>query len=146
MSISAEERVERVPAHVYRFVEKELYDYPANKILLGQYEAERQALLGQTPMRLDDVIVSGPGDPTLGKVLRLLRLGQRVERIKPYVLTISALLPVLADAQRQLVEQKYFRNELSNEGISNVLGLSKATYYRRRDDLVMMFARAMGLW
>ncbi len=148
MSVAAEEREERLPAHVYRYVERELFDYKANVILIEQHDQERADIIKGTPNGDDEVHIhsSAPGDPTYAKVARLLRLTKRAERVRPNVEAITRMLNVLSDEQRRLVKAKYFERRYTNDGIAEQLGWSLRSYYRRKDEIVRLFARALGIW
>lgn len=148
MSIPADEREERLPPHVYRYVERELFDYKANVILVEQHDQERADIIQGTPSQDDEVHIhsSAPGDPTYAKVARLLRLTKRAERVRPNVEVISALLAQLNDEQRKLIKAKYIERRYTNEGIAEQLGWSLRSYYRRKDEIVRLFARALGIW
>lgn len=148
MSIPAEERDERVPPHVYRYVERELYDYPANKVLIQEYDRNRADILEGKPEFDANIHIHSnvPGDSTYAKVARLLRLSRKVDRVRPNVEAITAMLEHLTYEQRRLVDLKYFQKRLTNEGLAEELGWSLRSYYRRKDEVIRLFARAMGLW
>jgi len=139
----AEERIEN---HVFRYIEKELYNYPLNRKLIENWEAERQGIIEETGGRenivIDDKKVS---NPTLSKTMRLLALEGKVDRAKWYCKAIEDVLEILEETDKRLVELKYFQGYLTNEGVARELNISVREFYRRRKNIIGKLAVRMGL-
>jgi len=137
---------ERIEHHVFRFVEKELYNYSLNKKLVENWEAERQSIIEETGGKenivVDDKKVS---NPTLTKTMRLLALEGKVDRAKWYCKAIEDVLEILEETDKRLVELKYFQGFLTNEGVARELNISLRDFYRRRKEIIRRVAVRIGL-
>jgi RinA family phage transcriptional activator len=141
---------ERIEQHIFRFVERELYNYPINKKLVENWEKEKEELIGGARSTL-----SGDGsgrfaenkitNPTSAEVLRLLALENKVNRARWYVQAIDDVLELLPEEDRRLVELKYFQGFLTNVGVARELNIGQTVFYERRAKLVEKFAIRMGL-
>jgi RinA family phage transcriptional activator len=140
---------ERLNKEVFRYVERQLYDYPSNKSLLKQWEEDSRELAGEIRSAMaslgERVGNSWPGDPTSVKVIKLLRMGQKAESVKPYVKAIEATLETLKEQERILIEEKYFQQELTNAGIARKLNISEPEFYLLRKSVIHKFAARMAL-
>lgn len=133
-----------IPTNVFRFVERELYDYPANKEFLRAYDAERIAIMQSNPQP-DVHVKEGLGDRTPAAVIRLLALERKAGRIQWYVNAIEDVMRRLPELDQKLVELKYFQGYLTNEGVARELNIGRTTFYERRRIIIRQFAIRMGL-
>jgi RinA family phage transcriptional activator len=129
----------------FNFVERKLYDYPANKQIIADYEAQREAILHRTKDNDGQPRGSGIGKPTETTAIQLALLEQRVKCEAFWIRAIEDTLELLSDEDKTLVQLKYFEGYLTNEGIMLRMGMSKKRFYRMRDEIITKFARRMML-
>lgn len=129
----------------FKFVERKLYDYPANKQIIRDYEAQREAILHRTKDNDGQPRGSGIGKPTETTAIQLALLEQRVRCESFWVRAIEDTMELLSDEDKMLVQLKYFEGYLTNDGIMLKMGMSKKRFYRMRDEIITKFARRMTL-
>ncbi len=129
----------------FKFVERKLYDYPANKQIIRDYEAQREAILHRTKDNDGQPRGSGIGKPTETTAIQLALLEQRVRCESFWVRAIEDTMELLSDEDKMLVQLKYFEGYLTNDGIMLKMGMSKKRFYRMRDEIITKFARRMAL-
>lgn len=129
----------------FRFVERKLYDYPANKQIIRDYEAQREAILHRTKDNDGQPRGSGIGKPTETTAIQLALLEQRVRCESFWIRAIEDTMELLSDEDKMLVQLKYFEGYLTNDGIMLKMGMSKKRFYRMRDEIITKFARRMTL-
>jgi len=140
----------KIENHVFRYVEKELYNYPLNKALIESWEQERREIASELHSTLGEDSagrhsINRINNPTSAKALRLEAMAQKVDRARWYVKAIEDVLGAVDDIDKQLVEQKYFQGLLTNVGVARELNISIRDFYRRRKELIEKFALRMGL-
>ena len=129
----------------FKFVERKLYDYPANKQIIRDYEAQREAILHRTKDNDGQPRGSGIGKPTETTAIQLALLEQRVKCESFWIRAIEDTMELLSDEDKMLVRLKYFEGYLTNDGIMLKMGMSKKRFYRMRDEIITKFARRMTL-
>lgn len=129
----------------FKFVERKLYDYPANKQIIRDYEAQREAILHRTKDNDGQPRGSGIGKPTETTAIQLALLEQRVRCESFWIRAIEDTMELLSDEDKMLVRLKYFEGYLTNDGIMLKMGMSKKRFYRMRDEIITKFARRMTL-
>lgn len=129
----------------FNFVERKLYDYPANKQIIRDFEARSEAILHRTKENDGQPRGSGIGKPTETTAIQLALLEQRVKCEAFWIRAIEDTLELLSDEDKTLVQLKYFEGYLTNEGIMLRMGMSKKRFYRMRDEIITKFARRMML-
>lgn len=129
----------------FKFVERKLYDYPANKQIIRNYEAQREAILHRTKDNDGQPRGSGIGKPTETTAIQLALLEQRVRCESFWIRAIEDTMELLSDEDKMLVQLKYFEGYLTNDGIMLKMGMSKKRFYRMRDEIITKFARRMTL-
>jgi len=129
----------------FSFVERKLYDYPANKQIIRDYEAQREAILHRTKENDGQPRGSGIGKPTEATAIQLALLEQRVRCESFWIRAIEDTMELLSDEDKMLVQLKYFEGYLTNDGIMLKMGMSKKRFYRMRDEIITKFARRMTL-
>lgn len=129
----------------FKFVERKLYDYPANKQIIRDYEAQREAILHRTKDNDGQPRGSGIGKPTETTAIQLALLEQRVRCESFWIRAIEDTMELLSDEDKILVQLKYFEGYLTNDGIMLKMGMSKKRFYRMRDEIITKFARRMTL-
>lgn len=139
---------DRIPSHVFRFVEQELYDYPVNRELVLDYLRRRNEILhkGRQMPELDVVPDGGElEDPTFHAALRLLAIERSAQRAMEYVAAIDSVMRTLTDEQRKFVKRKYWDKDCTDEALAMELGMSRATLYRMQKTVIRAFALRFGL-
>jgi len=149
---------DRIPTHVFRFVERELYDYPVNKELVMDYLQRRNDELTrgrQAPESLtihgkyqvaDTGTLSGEvSNPVQSKAIRLLALEHKAERALFYVQAIDSVLSTLTTVDKQLIKLKYFEGKLTNAGVASELGIGERQFYEWRNTIIRKFALRLGM-
>ena len=129
----------------FRFVERKLYDYPANKQIIRDYEAQREAILHRTKDNDGQPRGSGIGKPTETTAIQLALLEQRVRCESFWIRAIEDTMELLSDEDKMLVRLKYFEGYLTNDGIMFKMGIDRNRFYRMRAEIITKFAKRMAL-
>ena len=129
----------------FRFVERKLYDYPANKQIIRDYEAQREAILHRTKDNDGQPRGSGIGKPTETTAIQLALLEQRVRCESFWIRAIEDTMELLSDEDKMLVQLKYFEGYLTNDGIMFKMGIERNRFYRMRAEIITKFAKRMAL-
>lgn len=108
-------------SELFRLVEGHLRNYPMHKRLLLQYQ-------------------NGAADAP-----PFAELPERMESVAWHVAAVEDTLPLLDEEDLQLLEMRYFRFDPLPVGMAaEQLYISRSELYRRRERLVLMFARRFG--
>lgn len=129
---------------VYRYVEIELYDYPATK---QEMDELREDILNQSPRpnELGQPIATGqPSDPTLGKATRLLT-NRRLKHVCETLEAIERAHRRLPDEKRRLLELKYWRLHQNGQLIDE-LHVSLPTLYKWTREVIIAVAVELGVY
>lgn len=148
MAMADLELAAKVPDHVFRFVERELYDYPVNREMVLDYLRRRSDVLGRGRQAAGGVgrREGGlPSDPTHSATVRLMALEHGAERARFYVDAIDSVLRVLNEEERKLVKRKYFDRDMTNAGLARELNMSERRLYDVRHGVIRRFAMRFGL-
>ena len=129
----------------FGFVERKLYDYPANKQIIRDYEAQREAILHRTKDNDGQPRGSGIGKPTETTAIQLALLEQRVRCESFWIRAIEDTMELLSDEDKILVQLKYFEGYLTNDGIMFKMGIERNRFYRMRAEIITKFAKRMAL-
>lgn len=129
----------------FKFVERKLYDYPANKQIIRDYEAQREAILHRTKDNDGQPRGSGIGKPTETTAIQLALLEQRVRCESFWIRAIEDTMELLSDEDKMLVRLKYFEGYLTNDGIMFKMGIDRNRFYRMRAEIITKFAKRMAL-
>lgn len=129
---------------------------------LKGYEAHKQAL-ESIPLEIallesqavsirsagaDSVAVSGGGcrreDAMLSNIVKREELQRQLEQATKWVQLVELALAVLTSEQRIVLDAMYIRPRIGNvDRLCERLCVEKAAVYRRRDDALLQFARAL---
>jgi RinA family phage transcriptional activator len=142
---------ERIPQHIWDFVEAELKDYPGNVKMIENFETERDGIIEEGGNKRRDLASdrqaqNKTSDQVCEKILRLERLAHSVDRAKFYVKAIDSVLEDADPLDKDIVELKYWTEVYTNQGVAQALHLSTSDFYRRRKALIRKFAKMMGLY
>lgn len=147
------------PYYPFRFAERCLYEFHENEARLQVLRDDLKALdssSSATVQKYDPLSMhgGGPSDNVSARLIRIeaveeeiIRLERRVKPIQrliadleaPYVLDDSPKAEML-----QILQLHYFGNNVWN-AVAKALHMEKRTFYRRRDSLVKMTIRYLGL-
>jgi len=132
----------KIKSAVFKYIEAELYDYPQTKQAI---EELKEDIIEEAPV-LDDVggNTHRVSNPTLSKTMRLVT-NRRLARMEQTVAAIDRVLNSLDPDRRRLVELKYFEKRLANAGVAMELNISDATFYRWRNEIILLVAVELGL-
>lgn len=140
---------EHIPPHVFRFVERELFDYPVHKETVAGYERERADIIGryrQWPPPEGGRAEGIPSDVTAENVMRLEALDARTHRARRNVEIVESVMRTLDDEQQELVRLKYHEpKHMTNEQVALQMSMGRSRYYELRHEIVRRFALRMGL-
>lgn len=140
-------RVEEIPSHVFRYVERELYDYPVHKAALSTVQAEREALrdkLRPWPPP-EGRREEGPPSDLAETYLQIEALNLRELRAWKNVRRIETVFDTLSDEQKKLVELKYWSGKYTNDRMAKELNVGRTKFYEMRYEVVRLFALGYGL-
>lgn len=129
----------------FSFVERKLYDYPANKQIIRDYETQKEAILHRTKENDGQPRGSGIGKPTETTAIQLALLEQRVRCESFWIRAIEDTMELLSDEDKMLVQLKYFEGYLTNEGVALKMGVDRNRFYRMRGEIITKFAKRMAL-
>ncbi len=138
---------ERIEQHVFRFIERELFNYQVNKRLVDSFDRESQdvSIASTLGKEGDRFSINQITNPTGAKAMRLAAMAGKVERARWYVQAIDDVLGTLPEEDKTLVELKYFNGMLNNTGVAACLKVSDREFYRRRYGVVEKFGIRMGM-
>lgn len=130
----------------FLFVEHKLKEYPINKKIIAEYEAQTDHLLHGTRKPMDGQ--PGGSDisrPTEATAIQLALLENTAKCEDFWIRAIEDVLDILPSEHKRLIELKYFEGHLSNVGVALELGIDERDFYRWRDRILPKFARRFGL-
>lgn len=139
---------ENIPNHVFRYVERELYDYPVHKAAVLSYERERREIMQQSRQwpPPEGHAEGTVGDATFDAMVRLEALDVRTRRARRNVEIIESVMVTLDDEQRELVRLKYHvPRHMTNEQVALQMSMGRSRFYELRQEIVRKFALRMGL-
>jgi RinA family phage transcriptional activator len=127
---------QKVPRHVYKFIEAELYDYKINKKTL---EALKNDVYLATFSGDGTGRSSRRGSPSEAKVMQLMS-DRLIQRLEYSVKAIEDVLETLTEEENKLVRLKYFDKAYTNKGLAMVLGMSEPTVIEMKKKAIRNFA------
>lgn len=140
---------EQLPQHVFKTVERMLYDYRLHQAIVANYELARNDILErarQWEPGMSTDPTGTPADPTASKAAELEKLEARTERSRRILAMIDSVVETLSEEKRQLVELKYFaKDRLTNEQVAAELHISRGRFYQVRREIIRDIAFVMGL-
>ncbi len=128
---------QKIPRHVYKFIEAELYDYKINKKTL---EALKNDVYMSTPSGDRTGRSSGRGSTAEAKVMQLMS-DRQIQRLEFSVRAIDDVLETLTEEERKLVKMKYFDKAYKNKGLAMVLRMSEPTIIDIKKEIIKRFAK-----
>lgn len=133
----------KIAAHIKKYLEGELINYPLNKKALAQarqniylqHSADGYAALMRRSSQVDSVVER--------KVLRLSS-DRNILLLENSIKAVEDVLSVLSEEYHRLIELKYFKT-YSNQFVADDLNISLRTFYHWRDKVLTIFARRKEL-
>ena len=114
---------QKIPKHVCKFIEAELYDYKINKKTL---EALKNDVYLSTYSGDVTGRSSSRGSPSEAKVMQLMT-DRQIQRLEFSVKAIDDVLENLTEEEKKLVKLKYFDRGYTNKGLAMEMGMSEPT-------------------
>lgn len=142
----------------FRFAERCLYDYKANVARLEVLRTDLRVLDAASSMKAQNYDgTPGAGYPSDSVSVRL----QRIERVEEDILHLERrTLPirrlyddlrenyVLTDSPKMILRgilELFYFGENTREATAEELGLSRASFFRKKEELVRLSIRYLGL-
>ncbi len=136
----------RVPSEVFHFVERKLSDYTSMKKLVETYEKEAEDVRTKSRQWSDDPPPTlGQESPVERKAIRVLILEESAQKAYHWVKGIEDVMANLSEEERRLVKLRYYNTSYTNNAVAWELNMSRATYYRKREEIIRKFAIRFGL-
>ena len=126
---------QKIPKHVYKFIEAELYDYKINKKTL---EALKNDVYLATFSGDGTGRSSRRGSPSEAKVMQLMT-DRQIQRLEFTVKAIEDVLETLTEEEKKLVRMKYFEKRYTNKGLALEMGMSQPTLKMFRSEVIRKF-------
>jgi RinA family phage transcriptional activator len=139
---------ERLPKHIYKFVEAELENYRTYQKLIQEYDRELLYSGAKSGLSKDPSGRFSQGqtsDSTHNEASRVIANEARIVRMVDMVRCIEDVLINLPNQDQNLIELKYFQGRLTDWGVSKALHISLRSYYRQKNKIIKSFALRMRL-
>ena len=119
---------------------QKLRAYPLKKKLIAAKEKQYGS---PGASKLGGVSSPQPGDPTASTYARM-EGDKEYRRARELVEAVEDTFPHLTEDEREVIEIEFWSTLNRNkEGMAMTLGMSRATFYRRRDSALEKFAQRM---
>lgn len=125
----------RLSKNTARYVEGELKNYHYTKRMI---ERQSNEIINSTPAPQEGH-GSEPGDPTAAKVTQLLKANE-LERMKRTVKAIDKIYNSCTRDMRMLIEERYWKNRYTDQGVAELLHVSEKTCYNWRQKIIIAIA------
>lgn len=142
----------------FRFAERCLYDYKANVARLEVMRTDLRFLDAISSVKVqnyDGTPGSGyPSDSVSGRLQRIERVEENILHLERRTLPIRRLYDdlrenyVLADSPKMILRgilELFYFGENTREATAEELGLSRASFFRKKEELVRLSIRYLGL-
>lgn len=130
----------RIPPATWRFIEQELYNYDATK---KEIESLREDIISTSAHPINTAGKQGPGDPTSGKVVKLMS-SPALAQMERTVRAIEKAFAMLSEDHLLVYELKY-RQGLSWQRVCSDAPMSRRAYFKLRRELVLTVGANLGL-
>ncbi len=131
---------QKLPRHVYKFIEAELYDYKINKKTLGALKNDvyMATFFGDGTGRS-----SSRGSPSEAKVMQLMT-DRQIQRLEFSVKAVEDVLDTLTEEEKKLVRLGYFERLYTNKGLAIEMGMSYSSLYETKKSIIRQFSIRFG--
>jgi len=141
----------KIDRHVFRYVEGELYKYPFHKKIVETWDkelADKIASLALPAIDYKEEKRTPKGnfsDTTGAAALKLMLMSREAEYARLSCKAIEMIMETLKEDEKRFVEEKYFKNELTNYALAAKFNVSIREFYNMRNRIVARFAEGMGI-
>ena len=132
---------QKIPRHVYKFIEAELYDYKINKKTL---EAMKNDVYLATFSGDGTGRSSKKGSTAEAKVVQLMS-DRQIQRLEFSVKAVEDVLDTLTEEEKKLVRLGYFERLYTNKGLAIEMGMSYSSLYETKKSIIRQFSIRFGL-
>jgi len=134
-------RIDRV---LYKYIERELYNYPGN---VRELELERESILDSMSSSLGDGQPRGnkTSNPTLSKVERLMSESTIIVSMDRRVRALERTLQRLSPAHRDFFKMVYCECRRDKLNICDELFISGSTYDNYKHQLIALYGYELGI-
>ena len=130
----------RLSKNTYKFVEGELRNYRFQAKALKEF---KDNILYGTPVKQEGGKSNLPGDPTCSKTIAMLT-DRRTQKLRESVEAIEEIYRQCDNRQRRLMDEYYFDNKYTTEGIAYRLDVDRRTINRWKQKIVYAVAIKLG--
>ena len=131
----------RIDRRVYKYIEYEMYHYNEYK---QELQLAREEILESSPPPPDGLPKGNmTGNPTESKAIRLNE-DKSINSMQEVVNAIEVSLKMLAEGHQRLFEEVYCNGRKGVYSICKTLGVAERTYWKYKNELVVMVAAEMG--
>ncbi len=127
------------------FVEEKLHNFKANEALVKELQEEQKELAGAIRGASMDKARAANyqvGDPTASTAIKIYTIDEEIQRIGFWQRAIKDTYSIISPEDKELVRLVYFENTPIYPTIDQ-LGISESEYYRRKRNVLPIFARRM---
>jgi hypothetical protein len=142
------EQNDKIPEHIFRYVENELQLYKTYKLTINELELDLEDLLERSRQISFDLAPNhnGPGDSVNLTVLRSLMLEERMKQLLSRIRKIETGFKLLNPEEKSIVESRYLSGmEFTHDQIINQLRLNRNRYFKLREGIIHKYAVVFGL-
>lgn len=130
----------RLSRNIYRYLESELRSY---KQTCRQIEQMRQDYIMRS-REPQEGHGSGPGDPTARDVEQILK-DRKLQRMEQRVAAIRRVYTMCDERQKTIIEEKYWNRRYTDEGVAELLGITRRTVYNLKQKIIFALAIELNL-
>ena len=130
----------RIPPATWKFIEQELYNFDYTK---QEIESLREDVISTSAPPVNAGGKQGPGDPTSGKVVKLMS-SPALAQMERTVRAIEKAFTMLSEDHLLVYELKY-RQGLSWQRVCTDAPMSRRAYFKLRRELVLTVGANLGL-
>lgn len=131
----------RLTAPVFKYLEAEIKDY--NKTIAKIAETKQDIAEERGLVENKGGKSSSVGNPTESKALKITS-DRQLQRMESIVRAIKEVYDASDEPRQNLVQLKYWQHIYMDEGIMNVLGIGRDTFYRWKREFVLKVALKLG--
>ncbi|MBQ6033911.1 MAG: hypothetical protein IJL33_00260 [Ruminococcus sp.] len=131
------------------YVERCLWEYRANAGALKLMREELSGLMSVRGQNYEAHAVNGVSDPVNEVVQRVMKLERSISRIERYTRPVEALSEYLSGGEMhtyhmmEILRLNYIEHG-DHEAVMREIGISPATYWRRRRELLRLARKYFG--
>jgi RinA family phage transcriptional activator len=132
-------RRNKLSKDIYRYIESELRNY---KQSCRELEILKRDIILATPEKQEGHSTN-ISDPTC-RAASLVMLDRSIKRYEKIVQAIKVIYDQCDEQKKKIIEMKYWQSRYRDEGIRYHIGISKTTFYRWKDAIILAIAVELG--